>query len=102
MAAFQKSHRRLRHQKPRQLGHFGHVGLHEQRGLLGIKAQRQQIQRGVQRVSGQRFPVPHRRQGVQVGDEVKRRLVAVLQRDVLPDRAKIIAPVKAARRLNAG
>ena len=38
---------------------------------------------------------------MQVGDEVIR-LLFMLQVDVLADRAKIIAPVKAAGRLNAG
>ena len=38
----------------------------------------------------------HRGEGVQVGDEVERLLV-VLQRDVLADRAEVVAPMRKRR-----
>ena len=46
--------------------------------------------------------VADRGQGVQVGDEVEGVVRLALQFDVLPDRAEVVAPVKSARRLNAG
>ena len=50
--------------------------------------------------STQQGSVAHRGERVQIGDEVER-LARVLQIYVLPDRAEIIAPMEAARRLNA-
>ena len=47
-------------------------------------------------------PVADGRQRVQIGDEVEGPLGLPLQFDVLPDRAEVVAPVKSARRLNAG
>ena len=43
----------------------------------------------------------NRRQGMQVGDEVKRLLI-LLKRDVLADGAEVIAPMRAARWLDSG
>ncbi len=68
---------------------------------LGIQAQGQQIDRRVERQLREQLRVAHRGQRVQIGDEVIG-FVFALQIDVLPDGAEIVAPVKSARRLNAG
>ncbi len=80
--------------------HLGHVGLHEQRGLVRIEAEGQQIDRHVERVLPQLLRIAHGGQRVQVGDEVKRLLV-ILQGDVLADGAEVVAPVDRAGRLDA-
>ena len=99
-APFEQAHRRAGQQDPAQLADFGHVGLHEQRRLIRIEPERQQVERHVERILPQLGRVADRVQRVQVGDEVKRLLV-VLQGDVLADRAEVIAPVDRAGRLDA-
>jgi hypothetical protein len=47
-------------------------------------------------------PIADRGQGVQVGNEIEGTVALALQVNVLPDRTKVIAPMKAAGRLNAG
>ena len=96
VAALQQAHRRAGHQQPAQLAHLGHVGLHEQRRLVGIEAEGQQIERDVERPLPQLRRVADRGERVQVGDEVERLLV-VLQGDVLADRAEVVAPVESGR-----
>ena len=68
----------------------------------GFEPQGQQIDGGVERVLPKLLAVADGRQGVQVGDEVEGVVGLVLQVDVLPDRAEIVAPVKSAGRLDAG
>ena len=101
-AAREQAHRRAGHQQPIKFGDLGHVGLHEERRAVGIEPQGQQIGGGVERVLPKLLAVADRRQGVQVGDEIKRLLGLILQFDVLPNRAEIVAPVKTTCRLNAG
>ncbi len=84
------------------MGHLGYVGLHEERGPLGIEAQGQQVERRVERIAAQLGRFADRGQGMHVGNEVKGRFRLVLQIDVLADRAEIVAPVKTAGGLNAG
>ena len=96
VAALQQAHRRAGHQQPAQLAHLRHVGLHEQRRLVRIEPERQQVERGVERALPQLRRIADRRQRVQVGDEVERLLV-VLQGDVLADRAEVVAPVESGR-----
>jgi hypothetical protein len=91
----------LRHQQPAQLRHLGHVGLHEQDRLGWIESERHQVDGGIERELLEQLGFADRRQGVQVGDEIVG-LVAVLQVDVLADRTKVVAPVKAAGGLDAG
>ena len=84
---------------PTDLRHFG---LQEQRRPVRIEAQGQQVQRRVANEASQCLGIAERGQGVQVGNEVKRRIGPVLQVDVLADGAKVVAPVKTAGRLDAG
>jgi hypothetical protein len=69
---------------------------------VGIEPQGEQIGGGVERVLPEFLAVADRRQGVQVGDEIERIVGLILQFDVLPNRAEIVAPVKTASRLDAG
>ena len=100
VAAFEQAHRRAGQQQPAQLADLGHVGLHEQRRLVRIEPEGQQVERRVERVLPQLGRIAHRGQRVQVGDEVVRLLV-VLQVDVLADGAEVVAPVESAGGLNA-
>jgi len=68
---------------PGQLGVLGHLGLHEQRAPVRVKAQREQLGDAAQGALAQRGRVVVDGDGVQVGDEVER-VVVVLQRDPLP------------------
>ena len=100
-APLQQSHRRASHQQPTELANFGHVGLHKQRRPRRIDPQCQQIERRIERVLPQHFRLAHCGQRVQIGNEVVR-FIAVLQVDVLPDGAEVVAPVESASGLNAG
>ncbi len=100
MAAFEQAHRCAGHQQPTQLADLRHVGLHEQRRLVRIEAEREQVERDVERPLPQLGRLADRGERVQVGDEVKRLLV-VLQGDVLADCAEVVAPVDRAGRLDA-
>ena len=68
----------------------------------GIEPQGQQVDGRVQRVLPELAGVADGGQGVQVGDEVEGVFGPVLQFDVLPDGAEVVAPMEAARGLNAG
>ncbi len=70
MAALEQAHRSAGHQQPAQLAYFRYVGLHEQHGSIGIQAQGEQIDRGVERQAAQLGGLADSRQGVQIGDEV--------------------------------
>ena len=77
--------------------------LNEQRRLVRIEAEGQQINRPVKRVLGEFFLVTDRGQSVEVRDEVERAVVALfLKSDVLLDRAEVVAPVERAGGLDAG
>ena len=66
----------------------------------GIEPQREQVDEHVEDVLPQLRGVAHAGQRVVIGDEVEG-LVALLERDVLPDRAEVVADVQGARRLNS-
>ena len=78
-----------------------HVGLAEEDAALGVEARREQDCRRVVDKLGQLPRVERNGQRVQVDDAVDR-LAAVLPRDVLDDRADVVAEVLAPRRLDAG
>ena len=97
----EQAHAGDRREDPGQLGHLGHVRLAEEGRLRGVEAERQVVEGDVADVLAQERGVLDRRQGVVVGDEVEA-LALVLQRDVLPDGAEVVAEVQLARRLDAG
>jgi hypothetical protein len=92
--------RRDGHQQPRELRDFGHIGLGEEDGLLGIEAHGEQVECGIHRQLGKLIAIANRRERVQVRDEVVG-FIFVLQVDVLPDRTKVVAPMETPGRLNA-
>ena len=101
-AALQQAHRCAAEKDPAELGHLGHVRLQEQGGAIRIEPQGQQIERRVERVAPQLRRVADRRQGVQIGNEIKGRFGLVLQVDVLPNCAEVIAPMETPGGLDAG
>jgi len=90
-----------REKDPRQLRDLRHVRLHEERGLVGVEAQREVVERHVQRVTAQRLGVLHGRQRMVVDDEVERFVGLLLELDVLADGAEVVAQVQLPGRLNA-
>ncbi len=114
--AFEQAHVGDSGQYPCQLGHFGHVGLAEEDGLVGIESEGEVIEGDIADVFAQRrgpvrrldfvaIETPAGRfiegsQGVVIGDEVEARRI-VLQGDVLADGAEVVAEVELAGRLHA-
>ena len=101
VAALQKAHGAARQKEPRQLGHFRNVGLNEKRGFFRVQADREEIDRHVERRLAEALFVADGRQRVQIGNEVKRVFAFALKRDVLAVRAEIVSPVRISGRLNA-
>ena len=98
---FLSAHGAARQKEPRQLGHFRNVGLNEKRGFFRVQADREEIDRHVERRLTEALFVADGRQRVQIGDEVKRVFAFALKRDVLAVRAEIVSPVRISGRLNA-
>ena len=98
--SLQQSHGSVRHQQPTQFADLWHVTLHKQYCVLWIEPQGQQVDGGIQRQFHQLLLVSNRRQGMQIRDEIVS-FIFRLQVDVLPDRTKIVAPVKTTGRLNS-
>ena len=96
----QPAHGRDRGEQPGQLGRLGHVRLDEERGLLRIQPQGQEIDEHVEDILTHPGRVAHAGQRVVIGDEVIG-LVALLKRDVLADGAEVVADVQSTRRLNS-
>ena len=76
-------------QHPGQFGVRGHVALHEDGALRRVDAQRQVLRRRHQRALAQRGRVLRDGDGVQV-DDAEERVVVVLQRHPLLDRAQAL------------
>ena len=87
-------------EQPGQLGRLGHVRLDEEGRLLGVEPQREQVDEHVEDVLAEPPGVADAGQRVVVGDEVIG-VVALLERDVLPDRAEVVADVQGARGLDS-
>ena len=87
-------------EQPGELGVLGPVALDEERAALRVEAEREQRRGHVARPRAQDVGIVRRRQGVVVDDAVDR-LVLVLERDVVADRAEVVAEVGDARRLDA-
>ncbi len=90
---FQKVHRCHSHEEPRELGDLRHVRLAEEGRPLRIEAQGEIRQCHLAGVVLQYLRVVDRREGVQIGNEVKRLLV-ILQVDVLTDGTEVVAPMR--------
>ena len=71
-------------------GDLGYVMLREERALLWIEPQGEEVQGHAQGVLPHEVLILHGRQGVIAGDEVKG-IVAGLQGDVLAQRPKVVA-----------
>ena len=88
-------------QQPRQLGVLGDVALAEEDAALGIEARGEQDRGRVVQALAQLGGVVGDRGRVQV-DDAEDALAALLARDVLGDRADVVAEVLAPGRLDAG
>ena len=82
-----------RRQQPHQLDVLRSVRLAEQHGTLGVQAQRQQPKCHLVGVAADGIRVVGRRQGVVVDDAVDR-VVGLLHRDVVPERAQPVADMR--------
>jgi hypothetical protein len=103
VGAFEQPHARHAGQEPRQLADLLHVALAEEDGALGVEAQRQVGQRHVAHGLAQLLGLARRSQRVVVRDEVvPAQPGALLQGDVLPDGAEVVAEVRSAAGLDAG
>ncbi len=85
---------------PAQLGHFRPIRLDEDGAALRVQAEGDQRGGHLERLPAQHFGIVNVRQRVEVDDAVDR-LVAVLQGDVIADRAQIVAEVGPPGRLDA-
>ena len=101
MSALQQSHRRYGAENPGQLSYLRHIGLAEERGPLRIKSAGEEIERHPARIFAQGLRIAQAREGMIIGDEVKR-LALSLERDGGPHHAKIVADVEDAAGLDAG
>src|SRR5437868_4822897 len=101
MRALQKSHWRDGGQNPGQLGRLRHVRLSKQRGLFGIEAASEKIERDTVGIFAERFRIPQAGERMIIGDEIKR-LAFLLELDRRPHHAEIISDVEDATGLYAG
>jgi hypothetical protein len=99
--ALQLAVRRDRRQQPAQVRVLVDVALAKEDAAFGIEAGREQQGGGVEHPQAQVDGVVGQRRRVQVHDAVDRRIAAILPRDVLRDRADVVAEVLAAGRLDA-
>ena len=101
VAPLKKAHRRDRQEQPGEFCDLRHVRLHKQRGPGRVEAEGDEIECRIVDVFPQQLRIADRGQRVQVGNEVVG-VAGMLEVDVLPDGTKVVAPVEAARRLDAG
>lgn len=97
----QQPHRRQHREVPEQLGDLRDVRLAEERAAGRVEAAGQEIKGHVQGELIQAGPVPHRRQRVEVRDEVER-LPLVLELDELLDRPEVVPDMDLVGRLDSG
>ncbi len=86
---------------PRKLGNLGHIGLHPEITTLGIEAEREKIERGVNCIVSQFVAVGHAGHRVIVDDKAEK-LVLVLKFYHTLHHGKVITDMQGSRRLYAG
>ncbi len=95
VAALQQAHRRDRREQPGELRDLRQVRLQEDGRHLGVQAQGEEGRGHLQGALTQFLRLVYTGQGVIVGDEVVA-VVLVLQVQVLPERAEVIAYMQGA------
>ena len=88
-------------EQPGETGVLGHVALHEQGAAVGIEADGQQVEGGVERVGPQVGRVDLGGEGVQV-DHAVEGVVAVLEGHPVPQGPEVVPQGEVARGRDAG
>src|SRR4051812_13583602 len=101
MSPLQQSFGSHGRQNPRELGDLRHVALPEECALVRIKPTSKEVERDPPAVGPQSFRIINRRQGMIIGNEIKR-FALRLQRNGRPHHPEIIPDMKNAGRLNPG